>query len=205
MLSHDNRFGRPGHRDKISRKDVKLARAELAAGGLSHREQRLRRTITRNWEFASRRRRQERRHLIIALLSGVAAVAVIGAALGIGPAIEAATGSGTTGEFIVGYHVCSARFGCTWVGTFEAPGQVVPGVAYEGTLSAGTGPGSRIQVRYPGDHQAYAAHGSHTWVWDLLTMSFVGSATGFVVWLSPVGLRERRNASATRTRRRRSR
>jgi hypothetical protein len=194
MLSHGKQAGPAGWRDKVRRRDVRLARAELAAGGLSHRDQRRLRAITRTWELASRRRRLELRHLMIALLSGVAATVVLGAALGFIPAIKAASGGGATGTFVVGYHVCSARLGCTWVGQFEAPGEVVPAVAYEGILPAGAGPGSPIPARYVGGGQAYAAHGSHTWAWDLLAMGLVGGAAGFVMWLSPVGLRQRQRA-----------
>jgi len=135
---------------------------------------------------------------MIALLSGVAAMAVVGAALGLVPAIEAASGNGAIGTFVVGFTSCSSHRGpCVWVGTFEARGgDVVRDVVYRGSLAPGIGGGSRVPARYPGDRQAYAIRGSHTWAWDLLTMLFIGSLIGFLVWLSPVGLRQRRAGSA---------
>lgn len=83
-------------------------------------------------------------------------MAVAGAALGVGPAIEAAMGNGATGTFVVTNHTCWRRTGCMWIGTFEGRDEAVPDVAYRGSVPTGTGPGSRIPARYPGDHQAYA-------------------------------------------------
>lgn len=130
---------------------------------------------------------------MIVVLSGVAAAAVVGAALGFGPAVEAASGNGTVGTFVVSGYQCPRRGACTWVGTFEARGGVVNNAAYEGNLAINTQPGTRIPARYPG--QAYALHSSHTWVSDLVLMLFIGAVAGFLVWLSPLGLRERRTST----------
>jgi hypothetical protein len=183
MPSNDRRSGPAARRDKVSRRDARLAREELTAGGLSHRDQRRLRAITRARELASRRRHLEFRHLAITVLSGVVATAAIGAALGFVPAIEAARGQGVTGTFVVGSSFCHRRGVCAWAGTFEARGEVVPDVVYEGILPISTGPGSRIPARYPGAGLAYALHGSHTWAWDLVPMLLIGSVVAFGVWL----------------------
>jgi hypothetical protein len=196
MPSYGRRSGPAARRNKVTRRDARRARDELAGEALSHRDQRRLRTIIRTWELASRRRHQEFRHLAIVVMSGIAAMAVIGAALGLGPAIEAAAGNGAIGTFVVDYSSCSARVGCVWVGTFDAHDDVVPGVVYEGSMPTNTAPGTRIPARYPGDRRAYAPHGSHTWAWDLVPMLFIGSTVAFVVWLSPLGIRQRRTTSA---------
>lgn len=89
-------------------------------------------------------------------------MAVIGAALGFVPAIAAASGHGATGTFVVASESCTRRTGCTWVGTFEASSGGVPGVAYQGSVPEGTGPGSRntgsVSRRRPGVCPARLAH-----------------------------------------------
>jgi hypothetical protein len=127
------------------------------------------------------------------VIGAVAAMALVAAAFDLVPAIDAATGQGARGTWVVGHQVCSARFGCTWVGTFQtANGQVVPDVAYNGRLPAGAGPGSSIPARYTGAGQAYAAHGSHSWVMDVLLMIVAGLAIGLALWISPIGLRRQK-------------
>jgi multisubunit Na+/H+ antiporter MnhB subunit len=181
-------------RKKVSRQEARLAAEKLATGGLSHHDQRALRTITRSRELETSRRRQELAHLAIALVIGLAAMAVTGAALGLGPAIRAARGSGTVGTFVVSGQNCARRSGCVWVGTFEVHADVRPNVAYEGVLSADTQPGTRIAARYTGYQQVYAARGSHTWIVDVILMVLIGGVVGFFVYLAPVGLRQRRNA-----------
>jgi hypothetical protein len=183
MPSNRRRSGPAARRDKVRRLDARLPREEPAAGGLSHRDQRRLQAVTRARELASRRRRLEFRHLAITVLSGLVATAAIGAALGFVPAIEAASGRGVTGTFVVGSFSCHRRGVCAWVGTFEARGEVVPNVAYEGILPMSTAPGSRIAARYPGDDLAYGLHGSHSWAWDLVPMLLIGSIVAFGAWL----------------------
>lgn len=195
MPSNRSRSRPAVRRDKVSRRDAQLAREALAAGGLSRHDQRRLRSVTRTWELASQRRHLEFRHLAIVVLSGIAAMAVIGAALGFVPAVEAASGHGATGTFVVASRRCSRKVGCVWVGTFEARGEVVTGVVYEGSLPADAGPGSRIPARYPGADQAYALYGSHTWALDLIPMLLISSAVAFVAWLI-LGVRQRPPAPA---------
>lgn len=183
MPSNGRRSGSAARSGKVSRRDARLAREELAAGGLSHRDQRKLLAVTRARELASRRRHLEFRHLAITVLSGLVATAAIGAALGFVPAVEAARGQGITGTFVVGSFSCHRRGVCTWVGTFEGRGEVVPDVAYQGILPISTGPGSRIPARYPGADLAYGLHGSHTWAWDLVPMLLIGTVVALGVWL----------------------
>jgi hypothetical protein len=184
-------------RNKVSRREAERARAELQAGGLSHHDKRRLQTIIRTRERASRRRRQALVHLMIAVLGGLAVMAVAGAALGFVPAIEAATGNGTVGTYVVGSPVCG-RHGCVYTGTFEArDGDVFSHVAYEGRQAAGAAPGTRIPARYTGYRQAYPLQGSLTWAVDLVLMLLSGSVVALLVWLLPVGLRQRRAESSS--------
>jgi hypothetical protein len=187
-------------RSKARRRAARLARAEPDAGGLPNHDQRRTQAVTRTGGLpSSRRRRPEFRHTIIAILSAVAVMAVSGAALGLVPAIEAAGGNGTIGSFVVGYQPCLLRRGgCEFTGIFEAPGgDVVSHVAYVGSLPAGAGEGSRIPARYTGYQQAYPLRGSLTWAVDLIFMLLIGSVVGFLVWLLPVGLGQRRAGSSS--------
>ena len=181
-------------RSKARRRAARLARAELDDGGLPNHDERRMQTVTRNRKQAQRRRRPEFRHLMIAALSGVAVMAVSGAALGLVPAIEAAGGTGTIGTFVVGSRPCLVRRnGCAYTGTFQAPGgAVVSHVAYVGSLPAGAGGGSRIPARYTGYQEAYPLHGSRSWAVDLVFMLIIGSLVSFLAWLLPVGLGQRR-------------
>jgi hypothetical protein len=79
------------------------------------------------------------------------------------------------------------------VGTFRSPdGNTVPGVAYEGALPANASPGSSFPAIEPGgSNRVYPPH-SFRWVTDLIATVFVGGAVGFVLWISPLGLRGRR-------------
>jgi hypothetical protein len=194
MPSLDKRSRSAARRVKVSRREARLARAELAAGGLSHHDERRLRAVEHKWELASLHRHQAFRHLVITLIGVVAAMAVVGAAFGIVPAIEAANGDGTVGTFLVSGQICLRRAGCNWVGTFETHDQVVPAVTYEGLLPESDGPGSQIPARYPGDKRAYALHGTHAWAWDLVYMVVIGGAVGLLIWLSPLGMRQRPTA-----------
>jgi len=151
-------------------------------------------SITGTRKVPSRRRRPEFRHLVIAVLCGVAVMVVTGAALGLVPAIEAAGSNGTIGTFVVSSQPCLVRRGgCAYTGTFEAPGgHVVSHVAYVGGLPPGAGGGSHIPARYTGYQQAYPLRGSRSWAVDLVFMLLIGSVAGFFVWLLPVGLGQRR-------------
>jgi hypothetical protein len=149
--------------------------------------------LNRRQAQAARRRRLELRHTAIAVVGAVVAMAVVAISSGLVPAIAAARGQGMSGTFVVGYENCSVRYGCTWVGTFQASnGLEVPDVAYKGSLPPGTGQGQRIPARYPGgSSQVFALHGSHNWVMDLLLMIFVGAAVAAALWISPLGMRGR--------------
>jgi ferric-dicitrate binding protein FerR (iron transport regulator) len=177
---------------KVSRRQAAEARAELAAGGLSHQERRKLRAMAGARDAVARRRRGEFRHLIIVAAGTIAAMAVVAAAVGLVPAIEASSGHGTAGTFIVGNQPCiNPRAGCLWPGIFRAPdGVTVQHVQYDGTLPAGTGGGSSVPAVYPagGAHIVYPPRGSRAWATDLLWMVLVGAIVGFLLWISPLGL-----------------
>lgn len=122
-------------------------------------------------------------------------MAVIAASLGLISAVEAARGQGTIGTFVVAYSSCSRRTGCTWVGTFRSPdGNTVPDVAYQGALPANASPGDSFPAIEPGgSSRVYPPH-SLRWITDLLATVLIGGAVGFVLWISPLGLRGRRTA-----------
>ena len=108
---------------KVTRSRAHQAREQLAAGGLSHQERRQLRAVTRVRDMVARRRRTEFRHVIIVAAGAIAAMAIVAAASGLIPAIEAAGGQGTAGTFVVGNQAClPRRGGCAWSGTFQSPG-----------------------------------------------------------------------------------
>jgi hypothetical protein len=173
---------------KISGRQARHARTQLADRGLPHQEQRRLRAIIRSHEQAARQRRRRQRSLAIALSGFIVAGAIAAVSFGLIPAIEAASGQGATGTFVVSHSVCTVKTGCQWVGTFEQGGGAVTGeLAWGGVLPDGDGPGSQLPGRYPGGSTVYAAHGSHTWVMDLLVVLLIGAAAGGGLWLSPLG------------------
>jgi hypothetical protein len=176
---------------RVSRRQVHLAREQLAVGGLSQQERRRLRSVMRTWDASAHRRRLEFRHVAFAFAGAMAAMAVAAASVGLGSAIDAARGQGAKGTFVLGFQSCSVRTGCTWVGTFRSPdGSTVPDVAYDGTLPAGASPGSSFPALEPGGSgYVYPPHGSLRWVSDLLFMMLIGGAVGFILWLSPLGMR----------------
>jgi hypothetical protein len=189
MAVRERRSAVPATSAHVSRRLARRARAQIAAGGLSHQQQRRLRTVLRERATAVRQRRRRLRRLAIVLTGTIVAMAITGLSFGLVPAIEAASGEGITGSFVVSQEVCSSRAGCQWVGTFQADhGAAVSGLAYGGSLPAGDGPGSTIPVRYPGgSDQVYAVHASHTWVFDLLITLAIGVAVGAALWISPLG------------------
>lgn len=199
MPRRDRPSGGPARARQVSRRQVswrqaRAARARLGADDLSRQEKRRLRSMSRARDIAVRRRNLQFRHIAIVVAGAAAVMAVAALAFALVPAIGAARGQGTSGTFVVGSRMCSR--GCTWVGTFDsAGGEVVPGVAYEGSLPAGAGPGSSIPAIYPGGYRAvFAPHGSHVWLADLLLVMFIGGAMAVALWISPIGLsRHRRN------------
>lgn len=189
MAVRDQRSATHARSAHISRRQARQARAQLAAGGLSHRQQRMLREVLRRRATAVWQRRRRLRRLTIVVTGAIVAMAIAGLSFGLVPAIEAASGEGITGSFVVSHEVCSARGGCQWAGTFQAGDRApVVGLAYGGSLPAGDGPGSTIPVRYPGSaDQVYALHASHTWVYDLLITLAIGMAVGAALWISPLG------------------
>jgi hypothetical protein len=186
--------GPPGRRRKVSRKQAEEAREQLAAGGLTHQERRKLRSVAGARDAAARRRRGQFRHLVFVGGGVIAAMAVVAAAVGLIPAIEASSGQGTAGTFVVGTQPCFRyRAGCAWSGTFQSPdGVTVQHVNYDGTLPAGAGGGSSVPAIYPagGSHIVYPPHDSHAWVFDLVLMVLVGGVVGLLLWISPLGLGE---------------
>jgi hypothetical protein len=192
MPSRDPRSRTPHGAGGDPRRQTQAAGARSDPGRLAHQERRRQRSIARARDAASPQRKVELRRASIIAVGAVAAMAVVATAFHLVPAIDAASGGGASGTFAVSYQTCSVRVGCTWVGTFQAAsGEVIPDVAYNGSLPAGAGPGSNVPARYTGAGQAYAVHGSHLWVMDVLLMIVAGGAVAFLLWLSPLGVRKR--------------
>jgi len=189
MGTRGQRAGTAARPPRVSRRQAQQALDELAAGGLSHQERRRLHGVLRSQADAARKRHGRRRHLTIAAVGALAAMAIAALSFGLIPAIEAAQGSGVTGRFVLSHQVCSSKTGCQWVGTFHGlGGDVINGLAYGGVVPAGDGPGSIIAVRYSGgSYYVYALHGSHTWVFDLLITLVIGGAVGAALWISPLG------------------
>jgi hypothetical protein len=196
MPAQDHRAGAPAQPGKVSRRQTQQARAHLATDALSSQERRRFRKIAAARDAARRRKKLERRHQAVVLAGALVAMAIVAVSFALVPAINAARGQGTRGTFTVQYETYSSRAGATWVGTFRsAAGEVVPGVAYQGSLPSGARPGSSIPALYQGgSDRVYAPHGSHVWVDDLLVMLVVGGAVGLALWISPLGLGRRKEA-----------
>lgn len=145
--------------------------------------------MSRDRTAARQRRHLRLGHDGIVLAGALAAMAIIAMAFAIGPAISAARGDGAPGWFTNAYLQCMRRSGCSWVGTFvfKSGHQVVPGVAYDGSLPAGTTPAERIPAIYPGLHAVFPPHGSYYWIPAILLMVLVGGAVALLLWISPLG------------------
>lgn len=172
------------------------AQAQLAAGGLSHEERRKLHAVLRSHEETARRHHRRLKRLVIVLGGAIVTIAIVALSFGLIPAIDAALAKGATGTYTLNDRVCTNGRGstsCQWLGTFQPRGgSATTGLAYGGNLPYGDGPGSVIQVRYPGGSYVYALHGSHTWVQDLLIALLVGTVVGFLLWLSPLGSGDRK-------------
>jgi uncharacterized iron-regulated membrane protein len=183
----------------VSPSQIQQVHAQLAAGGLSHDERRRLQAVLRSHEVSAHRRRRRLKRLAIVLGGAISAMAIAAASFGLVPAIEAALARGATGSYTVNDRVCTNGRGstfCQWLGTFQPRnGAATTGLAYGGNLPDGDGPGSVINVRYPGGSYVYAIHGTHTWVQDLLIALLVGTVVGFLLWLSPLGSGDRRTGS----------
>jgi hypothetical protein len=194
MSSRSQRSGAPARPTKVSRRQVQEARAELAAGGLSHDERRRLHSIIRVREKTERLRSGKRRHMVIVVAGALVAMAVVAVTSGLIPVIAAASGHGTDGSFVFGYQRCSMVGGrgtiCMWVGSFQGRnGVTIKDVTYAGNLYAAA-PQQRIAARYFSG-QAYPAQGSHTWLTGILLVIFVGAIVAAFLWLTPLGTRRR--------------
>jgi hypothetical protein len=187
-----------GRQPRVSRKQADDAREQLAAGGLSHQERRKLRTVAAARDEAVHRRRGRITHLIIVAAGTSAAMAVVAAAGGLVTAIEAASGQGAAGTFVVGKPCLFARSGCVWSGTFRSPdGRTMQHVRYDGTLPAHAARGSSVPAIEPaGSHVVYPPRSSHALITDVLLMLLVGGVVGFVLWISPLGLGGKSNRGA---------
>jgi hypothetical protein len=194
MPSRKQHSGPPVRQTKVSRRQASAAREQLAADGLSHQERRKLRSVIRTRDEAEVRRGLEFKHIVIAVAGTVVAMAVIAVCVGLVPAIEAARGQGTTGTFFVRSETCVRRGGCMWQGTFRpADGDSVPAIANTDAVPPNAGPGTSFPVIQPaGSRYVYPRHGSLRWLSDLLLMLVVGGAVGFVLLVSPLGLRMRK-------------
>jgi hypothetical protein len=184
---HRSKPGRPGQPRRARR--PASAHPGPAADGLTNAERRAERRTSRDRAAARQRRHLRFSHDGIVVAGSLAAMAIVGVAFAIGPAISAARGHGTPGWFTDAYQQCMRRLGCSWVGTFVSKSghQVVPGVAYDGSLPAGTPPGERIPAIYPGLHAVFPLHGSYYWIPAIVFMVLVGGAVALLLWISPLG------------------
>jgi len=193
MPSRKQHSGPPAGPTGASRRQARAAREQLAAGGLSHQERRRLRAVIRTRDETAGRRSLEFRHLTIVVAGTLVAMAVVGALVGLVPAIEAAGGHGTPGTFVAMFQSCRRHTGCAMAGTFQpAGGGKVPDVIYAGALPADAGPGMGVPAIRPGGSEyVYPPHGPLRWVFDLLLTLLLGAAVGFLLLASTLGLRRR--------------
>jgi uncharacterized membrane protein YcjF (UPF0283 family) len=193
MSSRKQHPGPRAARVKASRRQAQQAREQLAAGGLSHEERRRLRSVIQVTDSAARRHRLEFRHLGIAVGGALVVMVIVAASTGLISAVEAASGSGVAGTFIVTGQTCAGRVICNWMGTFRyRDGTEVRNLAYGGVLSSTVTPGSQIPAREPaGSHYVYPLHGSHKWISDVGLMLLCGLPVGALLLISPLGLGKR--------------
>jgi len=192
--------GAAARREKVSRRQAEEAREQLSAGGLSHQERRKLRSVATARESAARQRRGHIRHLLMVAAGTVAAMAVVAAATGLISAIEASSGQGRAGTFIVGSQPClNPRVGCLPPGSFRlSDGVMVQHVQYDGALPSLAAPGTSVPAILPAGstNTAYPPHGSRTWIHDVLLMVLVGAVVAALLWLFPIGLGRRETGDA---------
>lgn len=195
MASRIQRSGSSARPAKVGRRQAQEARAELAAGGLSHDERRRLHSIIRVREEAESRGSGRRRHGVIVVSGALVVMAVVAATSGLIPAIATASGHGTNGFFVLGHQRCSLATGrtsmCMWVGSFqERNGVTIGNVTYAGKMPATVAPAQRIAARYYSG-QAYPRQGSHAWLTGIVLVIFVGAVVAAFLWLTPLGTRRR--------------
>lgn len=195
MASRNQRSGSSARPAKVGRRQAQEARAELAAGGLSHDERRRLHSVIRVREEAESRGSGRRRHGVIVVSGALVVMAVVAATSGLIPAIATASGHGTNGFFVLGHQRCSLVTGrssmCTWVGSFQGRnGETIRDVTYAGKMPAFVAPEQRIAARYYSG-QAYPRQGSHAWLTGIVLVIFVGAVVAAFLWLTPLGTRRR--------------
>lgn len=120
-----------------------------------------------------------------------AALLAVGA-LGLGPALRAAQGSGTRGVFTAQSQTCDQS--CQWVGTFSSGNhQLRAGVVYDDPLPPATHAGSAVPALYPGgSNEVFAVRGSTTWRFyaALIPIAAVGLIGS--LWFGPIRYLRRR-------------
>ena len=92
----------------------------------------------------------------------------------LGPAIRAAHGEGTRGEFTLQQYGCG-RFSCTWTGRFVADNGrlTLSNVAFNGHVPSGARQGAAIPGLYSGDPGTiYPVTGSSAWIADVAGLAF---------------------------------
>lgn len=190
----------PPRQQKVSRRQASDARQQLAAGGLSHQERRQLRSVAGARETLARKRRGEFRHIVIVAAGTLAAMVIVGAAIGL-PAAIAASQQGAAGTFIVGNQppCLNHKVGCLPAGTFRSRnGVTVQHVGYAGSLPNFAPPGTSIPAVDPGlSNTAYPPHDSATWVHDVVLTVLIGAIVGLLLWLFPIGTGEREPRSAS--------
>jgi uncharacterized membrane protein YcjF (UPF0283 family) len=193
VSSRKQQSGPRAEQAKASRRQAQQAREQLAAGGLSHEERRRLRAVIQVTDDAARRHRREFRHIGLAVGGALVVMVIVAASTGLISAVEAASGQGVAGTFIVTGQTCAGRVVCNWMGTFRyRDGVEVRNLAYGGVLSPAVPPGSHIPAREPaGSHYVYPLHGSRKWLSDVGLMLLCGIPVGALLLISPVGLGKR--------------
>jgi hypothetical protein len=112
----------------------------------------------------------------------------------LGPAIRAAHGEGTQGEFTPQQFGCG-RFSCTWTGVFAADrGRLRLGdVAFNGHMAGGARRGIAVPALYSGDPgTVYPLTGSNAWIADVASLAVEVLAVVLVGWLLACRIRAAR-------------
>ena len=112
----------------------------------------------------------------------------------LGPAVRAADGEGSRGEFTLQQYGCG-RFSCTWTGVFVADkGRLrLAGVAFNGHMPSGARRGVAVPALYSGDPgTVYPVTGSNAWIADVALLAVEVLVVVLLGWFFAYGIQVRR-------------
>jgi len=181
--------------NRVTRREARAAQRELMSGCSLTPEENHRLAMILVAHFQQRQAASRWFDRVLFGFVGVSCALILGlGAAALPPAIGAAAGQGVRGVFVPQYFTYGARGGGWWTGTFTSDsGQVEANVTYMDQLPPAAHAGSSVPALYQ-DRQAYALHGSTTWLQLIIFMILAAIGLVASIWCGPVrALKSRRN------------